>query len=166
MYQPGRVKSKIRKLHDLKQDVNELKKQGKKVVFTNGCFDLLHAGHVRLLREAKSMGDVLIVGINSDSSVNALKGLRRPVIPHDHRAEVVAALESVDYVVIFNELDPLRTIEEIVPGVLVKGGDWDLGNIIGREVVEKSGGSVISIPLMEGVSTTCIIKRIIELYCN
>ncbi len=160
MYQSGRLKNKIKALDDLRMLVQKLKEQGKKVVFTNGCFDLIHAGHVRVLEEAKKLGDLLIVALNSDHSIRTLKGVERPVIPQQQRAEVIAALESVDYVVIFNEPDPLKVIKGIEPHILVKGGDWHANNIVGREIVESSGGSIISVPLMDGVSTTNIISKI------
>lgn len=163
MHQPGRLRCKIKTLKELQQDVQALKEKGKRAVFANGCFDIIHAGHVRLLQDAKDLGDVLIVAINSDNSIRALKGSHRPIIPQEQRAEVVAALEPVDYVVIFDELDPLRVIKDLEPQVLVKGGDWSVDSIIGREVVEGVGGSVHSIPLMDGVSTTQIINRIKEL---
>lgn len=152
---------KIKSIEDLKPVIGQLKQQGKKVVFTNGCFDLIHVGHVRILQEAKRSGDILIVGLNSDSSVRALKGALRPFVPEEERAEVVAALESVDFVVIFNELDPLHVITELQPEVLVKGGDWSVDTIVGKDVVERGGGKVISLPFVEGVSTTTIINRIL-----
>ena len=142
--------------------VRKWQADGEKVVFTNGCYDIIHVGHVRLLREAKKQGDVLVVAINSDSSVQALKGQERPYVPQDERAEVMAGLESVDYVIIFNELDPLRVITELKPDVLVKGGDWTVDTIVGRDVVEGAGGKVIALPFVDGVSTTTIIKRIIK----
>ncbi len=142
--------------------VQQLKQQGKTVVFTNGCFDILHVGHVRLLREAKALGDVLIVAVNSDASVKTIKGAGRPFVPAEQRAEVVAALEPVDYVIIFDEPDPLRIITEITPHVLVKGGDWTVDTIIGREVVEKAGGKVIPLPFVEGISSSSIVQRIIN----
>ncbi len=152
---------KIKSIENLKPVTHQLKQQGKKVVFTNGCFDLIHVGHVRILQEAKRSGDILIVGLNSDSSVRALKGALRPFVPEEERAEVVAALESVDFVVIFNELDPLHVITELQPEVLVKGGDWSVDTIVGKDVVERGGGKVISLPFVEGVSTTTIINRIL-----
>jgi D-beta-D-heptose 7-phosphate kinase/D-beta-D-heptose 1-phosphate adenosyltransferase len=139
-----------------------LKQQGKAVVFTNGCFDIIHVGHVRLLQEAKTFGDVLIVALNSDASVRTLKGAGRPFVSEEQRAEVVAALEMVDYVVIFNELDPLRIITELTPQVLVKGGDWTIDTIIGRDVVEQAGGKVIPLRFIDGVSSTTIIQRILK----
>lgn len=160
MHQPRRLSSKIKPLDELKPVVQELKKQGRRVVFTNGCFDIIHSGHVKLLQEAREAGDLLIVGLNSDSSVKALKGPSRPIVFQEHRAQVVAALESVDYVVIFNELDPLQVIEALVPSVLIKGGDWTPDTIIGREAVERAGGKVFAIPLKDGASSTDIVSRI------
>ena len=166
MRQPRRLKSKIKTLDELKLEVIKLKRHGKRVVFTNGCFDIIHAGHISLLQTARDFGDVLIVGINSDSSVRALKGMERPINPQQHRADVVASLECVDYVVVFEELDPLKVIEEILPQVLVKGGDWSVDAIVGRDVVERAGGKVLSIPLKEGVSTSDIIKRITDRFSH
>lgn len=156
------MKDKVKKLEELKTIRAALKRAGKRVVFTNGCFDIIHVGHVRLLREARKHGDALVLAINSDNSVRALKGQKRPYVPQDERAEVVAGLEMVDYVIIFNELDPLRVITELAPDVLVKGGDWTVDTIVGRDVVEGAGGKVISLPFVEGLSTTNIIQRILE----
>jgi D-beta-D-heptose 7-phosphate kinase/D-beta-D-heptose 1-phosphate adenosyltransferase len=156
------LSEKIKKLAELKLIVHQLKQQGKTVVFTNGCFDILHVGHVRLFQEAKALGDILIVAVNSDASVKAIKGAGRPFVPAEQRAEVVAALASVDYVIIFDEPDPLRIISEVMPQVLVKGGDWTIETIIGREVVEKAGGTVIALPFIDGISSTSIVQRIIN----
>jgi rfaE bifunctional protein nucleotidyltransferase chain/domain len=156
------LEGKVKKLDELKAVRAALRRAGKQVVFTNGCFDIIHVGHVRLLREAKQQGDFLVVAVNSDSSVRALKGAERPYVPEDERAEVVAGLESVDCVIIFNELDPLQIIIELQPDVLVKGGDWTVDTIVGRDVVEGSGGKVISLPFVEGLSTTNIIQRIAQ----
>ncbi|MDN5942777.1 MAG: D-glycero-beta-D-manno-heptose 1-phosphate adenylyltransferase [Nitrospira sp.] len=135
--------------------------QGKRIVFTNGCFDLMHVGHTRYLQAAKDLGDLLVVAVNSDASVRSLnKAPDRPVVSETQRAEVVAALSSVDYVIVFNEPDPRSLIETVQPDVLVKGGDWAVEQIIGREVVEARGGVVRTIPLVPGVSTTSIIQRI------
>ena len=135
---------------------------GRRVAFTNGVFDLLHPGHVRYLREARSLGDVLIVGVNSDASVRRNKGPQRPINPQDERAEVLAALGSVDFVVIFDESDPHKVIAALQPDVLVKGGDWPVEKIIGRDIVEARGGTVISVPYIEGASTTGIIEKIVK----
>ncbi|HME91380.1 MAG TPA: D-glycero-beta-D-manno-heptose 1-phosphate adenylyltransferase [Myxococcaceae bacterium] len=136
------------------------KRNGRRVVFTNGCFDLLHPGHVRLVEEARGLGDLLIVGLNSDTSVRSLKGEGRPIIPEQERAEVLAALECVDAVVIFGEPTPRQIISKLLPDVLVKGGDWRPDQIIGREEVEAAGGRVVSIPVVAGHSTTAILERI------
>jgi D-beta-D-heptose 7-phosphate kinase/D-beta-D-heptose 1-phosphate adenosyltransferase len=156
------LQEKIKSIEELKAVVGGLKQQGKTVVFTNGCFDIIHVGHVRLLQEAQTFGDVLIVALNSDSSVRALKGADRPLVSEEQRAEVVAALETVDYVVIFYELDPLRIITELKPQVLVKGGDWTVDTIIGRDVVEQAGGKVVALRFVDGVSSTTIIQRILN----
>ncbi|MCP9438939.1 MAG: D-glycero-beta-D-manno-heptose 1-phosphate adenylyltransferase [Nitrospira sp.] len=135
--------------------------EGKRIVFTNGCFDLMHVGHVRYLQEAKALGDLLVVGVNSDDSVRSLnKGPDRPIVPDVQRAEVVAALAAVDYVVMFSESDPARLIADIQPDVLVKGGDWPIEKIVGREIVEARGGVVKTIALVPDVSTTALIRRI------
>ena len=131
-----------------------------RVVFTNGCFDLLHPGHIRGLEQAHRMGDVLIVGLNSDTSVRQLKGPARPVIPEAERAEILSALESVDAVVIFDELTPREVICRLLPDVLVKGGDWPGDQIVGREEVEAAGGRVVSIPFVPGYSTSAILEKI------
>jgi rfaE bifunctional protein nucleotidyltransferase chain/domain len=138
------------------------KRTGKRLVFTNGCFDLLHPGHIRSLEEARSLGDVLIVGVNADASVRELKGARRPVIPENERAEILAALECVDAVVIFSEATPRETIVRLLPDVLVKGGDWGSDKIVGREEVEAAGGCVVSVPVVSGYSTTEILRKIRE----
>lgn len=136
------------------------KRNGKRVVFTNGCFDLLHPGHIRSLETARSLGDVLIVGINSDESVRTLKGEGRPVIPEQERAEILASLECVDAVVIFDEFTPQRVVAALVPDVLVKGGDWPGNQIVGREEVEAAGGKVVLVEVVPGYSTTEILKKI------
>ena len=139
-----------------------LRREGLTLVFTNGCFDLLHPGHVRYLKQARALGDALVVALNSDASVRALKGANRPVLNQQERAEVMAALESVDYVVIFDEETPRSLIAALIPDVLVKGGDWGIDQIVGRDEVEAAGGRVLSLPFVEGLSTTDIIGRILE----
>jgi D-glycero-beta-D-manno-heptose 1-phosphate adenylyltransferase len=134
----------------------------RKVVFTNGCFDLLHPGHIRTLEQARSLGDILIVGLNSDASVKDLKGPNRPVIPERERAEILAALESVDAVILFSEPTPKEVIARLVPDVLVKGGDWAGDQIVGREEVEAAAGRVVSIPFVSGYSTSAILQKIRE----
>lgn len=136
------------------------KRNGKRVVFTNGCFDLLHPGHIQSLEAARALGDFLIVGINSDSSVRELKGLARPVLPEQERAEILASLECVDAVLIFPELTPQKTIAALLPDVLVKGGDWPGDQIIGREEVEAAGGQVVRIDIVPGYSTSAILQKI------
>ena len=154
---------KLRTLQELVAIVRQRQALGEQVVFTNGCFDLLHRGHVRLLQQARAAGDRLVVGLNSDSSVRLLKGPSRPVLLQDERAELLSALTSVDYVVIFDEANPGRTIAALEPDVLVKGADWTTEDIIGRETVEGRGGRVVAIPLVEGCSTSRIVRRILEL---
>jgi D-glycero-beta-D-manno-heptose 1-phosphate adenylyltransferase len=136
------------------------KRNGQRVVFTNGCFDLLHPGHIESLQAARALGDVLIVGINSDSSVRSLKGPARPVLPEQERAEILASLECVDAVLIFPELTPQRVISLLLPDVLVKGGDWPGDRIVGREEVEAAGGKVVRIDIVPGYSTSKILEKI------
>jgi D-beta-D-heptose 7-phosphate kinase/D-beta-D-heptose 1-phosphate adenosyltransferase len=136
------------------------KRDGRRVVFTNGCFDLLHPGHVRCLAEARALGDLLVVAVNSDSSVRGNKGSERPLVPEQDRAEVLAALSSVDYVTIFDEPTPRDLIARVLPSVLVKGSDWGPNDVAGREEVEAAGGRVVSIPLAPGYSTTSLLQKI------
>lgn len=133
-----------------------------KMVFTNGCFDLLHPGHVDLLQRARALGDLLVVGINSDASVRALKGPHKPYLSQDDRRHMLLALRSVDYVRVFDEADPLRLIHELRPDVLVKGGDWPVDKIIGADFVRSLGGSVHSLPLVAGYSSTAVAAHIRE----
>ncbi len=142
------------------EERKRLRREGKRVVFTNGCFDLLHAGHVRYLREARSLGDLLVVALNSDASVRLLKGEGRPILNQDERAEIMAALQVVDYVTIFDEATPRELIARLLPDVLVKGGDWAIETIVGREEVEAAGGRVLSLPYLRGSSTSEIVERI------
>jgi len=153
------VRGKIGELHEIKAIVANVRRDGKKVVLTNGCFDLLHRGHLHLLREAKKQGDLLVVALNSDSSVKTIKGADRPVLPESERAELIAALEMVDYVTAFDEADPYKLIKELKPDVLVKGGDWPKNEIVGADIVEEHGGKVAVIPYLKGYSTTQIIER-------
>lgn len=141
-----------------------LKKEGKKVVFTNGCFDLLHAGHIDYLTKAKALGDVLIIGLNSDDSIRRLKGDKRPLLPHDERAFAIWNLKAVDYVTIFEQDTPFELIQTIIPDILVKGGDWSLDNIVGRDVVESNGGVTTNIPFVVNRSTSSIIELILQKY--
>ena len=152
---------KILPLERAAELVRELKRQGKRVVFTNGCFDLIHDGHTHCLAEAKKLGDVLLVALNSDASVRALKGPTRPIFPEAERAEILAALESVDYVTIFDDLTPQAIIARLLPQVLVKGGNWPLSEIVGRSEVEAAGGQVVRIPIVERYSQ--LEKRLVPL---
>jgi rfaE bifunctional protein nucleotidyltransferase chain/domain len=154
------MNNKIKSRRELVKIIKELKTQGNRVAFTNGCFDILHVGHLHTFREAKRHGDILIVGLNSDTSVRALKGKERPFVPEKQRAAMLAALEDVDYVVIFEELDPLSIITELKPDVLLKGEDWGEGRVIGQKEVEEEGGRVIHVPLVKGISTSKLIERI------
>lgn len=146
----------------LKEKLDKLKKEEKKIVFTNGCFDLLHRGHVEYLKEAKNLGDFLLIAINSDDSVRRLKGDSRPIFSESDRAKILSSLKSVDFVCIFEEDTPLEIISYLIPNILVKGGDYNLDNIVGRDVVENNGGKVITIPFVENKSTTNIVKNIIN----
>lgn len=159
-----RAKGKILSYPELKQIVSLAKNKKKKVVFTNGCFDLLHIGHIKYLRQARSYGDLLIIGLNDDDSVRKLKGPKRPLIGQDERAHLLAALDCVDYVVLFSELTPERLINGIKPDVLVKGGDYTKGQVVGRDIVESYGGRVELVPIVEGMSTSNIVKKIMEKY--
>jgi D-beta-D-heptose 7-phosphate kinase/D-beta-D-heptose 1-phosphate adenosyltransferase len=152
----------ILKVEELLRARESLRAEGRRLVFTNGCFDLLHVGHVRYLSEARSLGDALLVAINSDASVRALKGAGRPVMSEAERAEILAALEAVDFVTVFDDESPRALIKQVLPDVLVKGGDYRLDEIHGREEVERAGGRVLSLPFVEGASTTGIIERMRE----
>jgi rfaE bifunctional protein nucleotidyltransferase chain/domain len=154
------VSEKLKSLEDIKAIVGAARNDGKRVAFTNGCFDLLHRGHVHVLREARACADLLIVGINSDQSVKQIKGPTRPVLPESDRCKLLGAMEMVDFVVLFNEPDPGNLISAIRPDVLVKGGDWNTEKIIGAELVEEAGGRVVVVPYIKGFSTTEIIERI------
>ena len=154
----------IVELEELLNILERERKKGKKVVFTNGCFDIIHAGHAHYLSEAKKLGDILVVGLNSDSSIKRIKGERRPIIPQEMRAFLLSSLKPVDYVVIFDEDTPENLIKAIKPDVLVKGGDWDINKIVGKDFVEIYGGKVLTIPFKFDISTTKIIEKIIEVY--
>jgi D-beta-D-heptose 7-phosphate kinase/D-beta-D-heptose 1-phosphate adenosyltransferase len=157
---------KILSQGELKKEIEKLKGVGKRIVFTNGCFDILHTGHTRYLREARKLGDVLVLGLNSDASIRSIKGEKRPIVPEAERADVMASLESVDYLTIFNEPTPLELIELLKPDVLVKGGDWAEKDIVGGDAVRKWGGTVAVIPEIKGASTTNIIEKILQVYGN
>jgi len=153
---------KIVTFEDLVTRLDKVRKSGQTIVFTNGCFDIMHVGHVRYLGQARSQGDMLIVGLNSDSSVRAIKGPKRPIVGQDHRAELLASLACVDYVVLFEEPDPLRLIQVIKPDVLVKGEDWAPDAIVGAEDVKSRGGRVVRITFVDDESTTGIIETILK----
>jgi D-beta-D-heptose 7-phosphate kinase/D-beta-D-heptose 1-phosphate adenosyltransferase len=159
------ILSKIAALEDLVPRLNTLRKSGRKIVFTNGCFDILHVGHVRYLAAARSEGDLLVIGLNSDVSVRSIKGEKRPIVTQDQRAEVLASLEFVDYVVFFDEPDPLLLIETLKPDVLIKGEDWTEENIVGADFVKSKGGKIVRIKFVDETSTSGIIDRIVERYC-
>jgi rfaE bifunctional protein nucleotidyltransferase chain/domain len=154
------MRRKVLQRDALVEVVKNLRDRGKRVVFTNGCFDLIHLGHVRYLGEAKKHGDILVVGLNSDGSVRRLKGKGRPFVPERDRAELLAALEAVDYVTIFGEDTPAALIEALGPDLIVKGADYTLEEVVGRETVERSGGCVVIVPLVEDRSTTKLIEKI------
>jgi rfaE bifunctional protein nucleotidyltransferase chain/domain len=154
------VPAKYKSVDELSAISAQARKAGRVVVFTNGCFDLVHRGHIHLLRQAKALGDILIVGLNSDVSVKTIKGPDRPIMPEADRIELIAALQMVDYVVVYSEPDPYHIIAAIKPNVLVKGGDWSADKIIGADVVEQNGGRVAVVPYLPEFSTTQIIERI------
>ena len=156
--------TKIVELHDLQAKVATIKESGKKVVFTNGCFDILHVGHVRYLAAARLEGDVLVVGLNSDESVRLIKSAKRPIVKQNERAEVLASLWCVDYIILFNEPDPLLLIQAIRPDILVKGDDWAQENIIGADFVNDRGGRLVRVPVVPKSSTSGIIERIVKRY--
>ena len=154
------MNNKILSTEELIKAVEKLKKENKKIVFTNGCFDLLHIGHVSLFQKARTLGDVLIVAINSDSSLAQLKGPKRPLVPQTDRTQLLSALTCVDYVVVFNEQTPYELLSKLKPDILVKGGDYKIEDIVGKEFVKE----VYRYPLVEGKSTTNLIKLIVERY--
>jgi rfaE bifunctional protein nucleotidyltransferase chain/domain len=149
----------------LQEKLDTLRKMGKKIAFTNGCFDILHVGHVRYLRAAKKTADVLVLALNSDSSVRSIKGEERPLVSEEERAEILAAMEFIDFVTIFPELTPLELINYLKPDIIIKGGDWPEDKVVGRDDVKKWGGRVILIPEVEGKSTTNIVEKIKKVYC-
>ena len=150
----------------LKDKLEALRKEGKKIAFTNGCFDILHVGHVRYLKEAKKTADILVLALNSDASVRSIKGLKRPLVSEEERAEVLAALEYIDFVTIFHELTPLELICYLKPDILIKGGDWPEDKVVGRDEIKKWGGHITIIPEVAGKSTTNIVDKIISVYCS
>lgn len=161
---PRDARGKILSRDEAARRIREWQAQDRRTVFTNGCFDLIHQGHARYLAEARNLGDALIVGLNSDDSTRRLKGRNRPIMPEAARAEVVASLECVDLVVIFPEDDPGELIAALKPNVLAKGADWPLDQVVGKDTVEAAGGTVVSVPLVEGQSTSKIIETILSRY--
>ncbi|HLO26995.1 MAG TPA: D-glycero-beta-D-manno-heptose 1-phosphate adenylyltransferase, partial [Geobacteraceae bacterium] len=155
---------KIKNRDVLAAIIEEEKKRGKRVVFTNGCFDLLHVGHVKYLQKARTFGDLLVLGLNSDASVRRLKGPKRPLIGEEERAHLLAALDCVDFVVTFDEDTPLQLIQNLKPMVLVKGGDYSPEQVVGKDVVESYGGRVELVDFVDGRSTTNIIEKIVKNY--
>jgi len=153
---------KIKSAETLRRVRARLRREGKTVVFTNGCFDLLHRGHIRLFRKAKSLGDILIVGLNTDASVRRLKGPSRPILPLRERQEVLAAVSDIDYLTSFSEETPRRTIAALLPDVLVKGGDWGSDRVVGRAEVEAAGGRVVIVPYLKGYSSSSIIGKVLR----
>jgi rfaE bifunctional protein nucleotidyltransferase chain/domain len=157
-----RAATKVKSLRAAIRAVRQAQAAGRRVVFTNGCFDLLHRGHTRYLEQARALGDLLVVAVNSDASVRQLKGVGRPVVPDQERAEVLAALASVDLVLVFDDLDPGRVIRSVQPDVLVKGGDWPVTQIVGSDFVRSLGGKVRSLPYVKGASTSELIRRVVS----
>ena len=157
---------KVVTLEKLMIGLGKARKSGKKIVFTNGCFDILHVGHVRYLAAARREGDLLVVGLNSDASVRTIKSDKRPIVPQDQRAEVLASLICVDYVVVFDTPDPATLIETLAPDVLVKGADWAEADIVGGDFVKSRGGKVVRVSLVPSASTSEIIEKIVENYCR
>ncbi len=161
-----KVKDKILDWKTLKEKVREWKRQGFTIVFTNGCFDLLHIGHIRYLEAAKGYGDKLIVAVNSDKSVRAIKGSKKPLVPQEERVELIAALSFVDSITVFDQSTPLELIEYLCPDVLVKGSDWAEDEIVGSKTVIAHGGKVIRVPQVEGAATSILIERILKRFCS
>ena len=158
--------SNIKNLGQIKSIREQLKKENKKVVFTNGCFDIIHAGHIDYLSRAKDLGDVLIVGLNTDDSVKRIKGNKRPIIKESDRALILSNLKPVDYVIFFDEDTPIKLIEQLVPDILVKGSDWEIEDIVGKDVVINNGGEVKNIKFVNDRSTSQIIQTIVNRYRN
>lgn len=157
---------KIKSLSSILRIVSRFRREGKSIGFTNGCFDILHPGHVHYLERAKKYVDILILGLNSDKSVRKIKGPNRPVNNHNDRAKVIAGLDAVDYVVIFDDPTPYEIVKKIKPDYLFKGGDWKKSEVVGREIVESYGGRVVIIPYLKGYSTTSVIKKICRKACT
>jgi rfaE bifunctional protein nucleotidyltransferase chain/domain len=159
------IQSKIMEPPELADRLKGLRSAGKRVVFTNGCFDILHIGHVRYLSAARNEGDLLVVGLNSDQSVRLIKEKRRPIVAQDQRLEILASLQVVDYVTLFDEPDPLKLIQLLKPAILAKGADWSTDEIIGADFVKSRGGRVVRVPLVGDASTSKIIERIVKHFC-
>ena len=157
--------SKIMDDRSLASKLDGFRKAGKIVVFTNGCFDLLHVGHVRYLTAARKEGDLLVVGLNSDASVKLIKGSQRPIVEQEQRSEILASLQVVDYVTFFDEPDPLILIQHLKPAILVKGADWSADDIVGADFVKSRGGRVVRVPLVKDISSSTIIDRIVKRFC-
>ncbi len=155
---------KLIKKEELTKLIKDLKLSSKSIVFTNGCFDIVHAGHVDYMEKAKQMGDVLIVGLNSDSSIKNIKDSKRPIVSEKYRLKLLAGLSSIDYIVTFDEETPIKLIEEIKPDILVKGKDWEKKGVVGEDLVKSYGGRLELIELVPGISTSIIIDKIIESY--
>jgi D-beta-D-heptose 7-phosphate kinase/D-beta-D-heptose 1-phosphate adenosyltransferase len=154
--------NKIHSLRNLEEILTALKKDGKRVVFTNGCFDLLHSGHVFLFKQAKNLGDVLVVAVNDDRSIKKIKGSSRPIFSLEERLEILEAIEHIDYLIPFAVETPQKLISRLLPDVLVKGEDWKKNGVVGREVVEQAGGKVVLVPLSQGQSTTALLDKIMK----
>jgi rfaE bifunctional protein nucleotidyltransferase chain/domain len=153
------MKNKVKNLAELTKIRESFRSERKTVVFTNGCFDILHSGHIHLFRQAKEYGDVLIVAVNDDPSVRNLKGSRRPVFPLEERLEILDAVEVIDYLISFSQLTPRELIQALLPDVLVKGGDWKPDEVVGRKEVEAAGGKVVIIPYLPGMSSSEILRK-------
>lgn len=158
------INSKIKTLAKLRKIISRLKTKGETIVFTNGCFDLLHYGHIKYLEDAKRKGDILVLAVNRDASVRRIKGTKRPIVNEKDRVRIVAALESVDYVVLFKEDTPIKIIKLLKPDILVKGADWNRNNMVGRDFVLSYGGRISTIKLVKGRSTTNLIRKIAKLF--
>lgn len=158
--------SKIVELKELVQIVNTVRQSGRRIVFTNGCFDIIHVGHLRYLNAARSEGDMLVVGLNSDTSVRMIKSENRPIVPQAQRAEILAGLACVDYIILFDDPDPLNLIMDLKPDILVKGADWKEEEIIGADVVKALGGRVVRVEMAPDISTSQIIRRIVKRYAD
>ena len=154
------IKSKIYTLDNLKEKVTEWRRNNQKIIFTNGCFDIIHRGHLEVLAKTADLGDKLIIGLNTDSSIQKLKGLNRPIIDEESRSILLASLKFVDAIVLFSEDNPLNLINVLKPDVLAKGGDYNINTIIGNEIIKKNGGEVVLIPFVKGFSSTKIISKI------